>query len=193
MRGQRGHTIAEMLVSIVLLGLILGAILFFYLTGTRAVAQGDLRTELNREIQVATINLTREIETSCYDGLSTGPGSLALLSAVPFGGGTPGLGSDGSVVWRKYVVFWLDPATQSLMRKEYEITPTTNGKPIEQWEGKTLADYLLDGRVVSRHLTAFTPTVPAGSHRLSTTIEVEQKLRGEPKRSSLTFDLKLKN
>lgn len=193
MRRRGGHTIAEMLVSIVLLGIILGALLYFYLVGTRAIAQGDLRTELNREMQMAATNLTREIETSCYDGLSTGPNGMALLSAVPVGGGTPNLGADGSVVWRKYVVYWLDVPTQNLMRKEYDIPASTTGQPVESWEGKTLPDYFLDGRVVARHITAFNPTVPPGTKRLQTLLEVEQKLRGEAKRLSMTIDIKLKN
>lgn len=184
----------EMLIGIVLLGLITGAVLYLYLMGGRAVSQGDMRGDLSRELQLAGMSLTREIETSCYEGLSLGPNALAVLSSVPpAGGGPPTLGPDGSVVWQKYVVLWLDGPSKILYRREVPIPATVNGSPIEAFEGKTLADYLVDGSPVGRNLVDFSPAVLPTTRTVRTRLEAERPFRGEMRRLALTVNVRLKN
>ncbi|MEW6282798.1 MAG: prepilin-type N-terminal cleavage/methylation domain-containing protein [Candidatus Eremiobacterota bacterium] len=190
---RRGVTLMEMLISVGLLGILLGAVLFLYLVGGRAIAQGDVRSDLMRDLQVTSMKLTQEIETSCYAGLSVGAGGVAVLSAVPAGGGSPGLGPDGSVIWAKYVVFWHDAGTAVVKRQEYPITPTTSGQPIEMWEGKTLADYQTGGTVIGRNITGLTFEVPPGSTRLKAILTGQRLLKGKPHRLDMSFTLRLKN
>lgn len=190
---RAGHTLMEMLIAVALLGIMMGALLYLYLTGGRAVSQGDVRSDLLRSLQVTGQALAREIETSCYGGLSLAPSALAVLAAAPPEGGPPTLAGDGSVLWRKYVVFWLQPSDKTIRRRELPIVPSGVGQPVELWGGQPLAHYLSQGSVVARDLVGFAPSVTPGTRLLKTVLTAERLFRGQPKTLTLEIAIKIKN
>jgi type II secretory pathway pseudopilin PulG len=188
-----GHTLAEMLIAVALLGIMMGAIIYLYLTGARAVSQGDVRSDLLRGLQVTSQALTREIETSCYGGLSVAPAGLAVLGAAPPEGGSPTLASNGNVQWRKYVVFWLDAAGRSVRRREYPIPPTGTAQPIELWGSQPFASFAQQGSVVAHDMVGFQASVTPGTQLLRTSLKAERVFRNEPKSLTLEVAVRLKN
>ncbi|GMU57173.1 MAG: hypothetical protein AMXMBFR33_63190 [Candidatus Xenobia bacterium] len=191
---RHGHTLVEILVAISILGILTGAILFLYVTGGRAVAQGDMRGELLRQLQLAASRMSREMETSAFDSVSSSASAVAMMSAVPAsGGGSPTLSPDGSIIWQKYIVYWHDSATRTLNRREYAVPPTTSAQPIENWQSLTLADYTNGGDVIGREIVAFTVANPVDTRRLEVSMTGEQIFRGEPRQHSLKFAIRFKN
>lgn len=189
---RRGHTLAEMMVAVALLGIMMGAILYLYLTGGRAVSQGDVRSDLLRCLQVTSQTLTREVETGTYAGLSVQPAGLAILGAAPPEGGSPTLALDGSVVWRKYVVFWLNPGEKTVRRRDYPIPPSGLARPLEEWESLPFAHYAQQGSVVARDMIAFEPSV-IGTGLLRTVLRSERIFRDEPRTVALEVLIRLRN
>lgn len=184
----------EILVAILILGILLGAVLFLYLVGGRAVAHGDVRGELQRNLQIALAKMAREVESSSYEGMSSDPTTLAVLSSVPATGGPPTLAIlDGSVLWQKYVVYWHDPGTKTIKQRELPFPPNPTEQKIEAWQGLTLADYRVDGEDIARNVSAFVVTAPAGTRRVEVEVTTEIVLRGVARQSRLKVSLRLKN
>lgn len=190
---RRGHTLVEMLIAVGLLGIMMGAIIYLYLTGARAVSQGDVRSDLLRGLQITSQALTREVETSCYGGLSIAPSGLAVLAAGPPEGGSPTLASNGTVQWRKYVVFWLDAGAKTVRRREVPIPPTGDEKTIELWSGQPFATFAQQGSVVAHDMVGFSASVAPGTQLLRTSLKAERIFRNEPKSLTLEVAIKLKN
>ncbi len=193
MTRARGHTLVEILVAICILGILMGAVLYLYLTGSRAVAQGDMRGELLRQLQISGARFTRELETSAFDSLSLGGSAIAFFSSAPQGGAPPSLSPDGSIIWQKYVVYWHDSASRTLRRREYVVPPTTSAQPIENWQSLTLADYTNGGDIIGREIVAFTVSNPAGTRRVEASLTGEQSYRGQPRQHTLSMTMRLKN
>ncbi len=79
---KKGLTLAEMIVTVALLGLLMTSVLAIYLSGTRVFHKNDARAELLGEAQVLAKRLSQDLEQSSLSGVTLGPESIAFLSPI---------------------------------------------------------------------------------------------------------------
>lgn len=152
---EDGFTVAELIVSCFILGLLLTAAFGIYRMGASAWLKIDAKTELLGLAQVVTARINREVEGSSYRSLTVAANGsgIAFLSAK---------NRDGVFVydpvtimpkWQKYVVFYFDNDSKTLLRKEVDVVgkpPENASMPIASLEGKPVENYFQDGQVVQR-------------------------------------------
>lgn len=149
----RGVTIAELLVAASLLGLLLIAIFAVYRSGANAWAMGDAKTELLQQVQLGVSRMAREAERSVYGGVTIAGDEAAVSFISAEEDGSFETETDTTrMLWKKYVVFYHDPQTQTLMSREVELAgPIVDAQPIESTLG-AIDNYRHGGKIVSRHV-----------------------------------------
>lgn len=153
-------TILEMMVSTAILGLLFTAVFFIYQMGASAWQKGITQSDLQQSAQVAKAQLARELERSTYDSLSVDPQGISFLSPMDANGRFQVDPVALKPHWQKYVIFYHDPATRSLMWREesvlgspQELTPG----PIETWgAAQPLSSYFNSGRALAREIDSCT-------------------------------------
>jgi hypothetical protein len=155
MRRARGFTIAELLISCVILGLLLTTCFMIYRMGAAAWMKSDAKTELLQIAQVATAKVNREVEGSCFESASAAPdgSGVAFLNAKDL---------DGVFVydpvtvlprWQKYVVLYFDPASLTLFRKDISVLGGTQESaplPIDSLGQGPVQNHFNQGRLVAK-------------------------------------------
>jgi hypothetical protein len=155
-------TMVEILVSVSLLGILMGAALSMYFMTTSVVASGRIRSELMGEAQKASTRLTKDIEGTALSSLSIDlPTSAASMMSAQTSEGSYALQANGELIWQRYLVYYLQE--DKLHRLEINLDPAApqrlNPTPIEDFDpggGKQdLSSYLADGRVVAHQFKLF--------------------------------------
>lgn len=166
----------EAVLAVGLLGALFVLLMSVYLTCARALAQGDRRTSLAGELQVATQSLVSELERSAYDGLSLAPGTLSLLSPKDEQGRVDYDAATGSLRWSRYRIFYLDPGTHELRRRDVNLAPSATQR-VAPAPLQDLEDYRSQGTVVARFIYGF-EAERQGNRLVHLTLRAERERRG---------------
>lgn len=126
MRVHRGFTILELMISMSVLGVLLGLTFLIYTMGARAWAKGDTKADLLRSAQVIAAKTNRYVESSTPLSLSAAPdgSAVAFLSAED----EDGVFQYNPVTllprWQKFIVLYHDPAARSVNLREVSVVGT---------------------------------------------------------------------
>ncbi len=167
-----------------MLVLLLGALFLIYRMGARAWAQTDAHTELLQSLQIVTARVSREMERSHYGSVSLGASGRSVAFLSPLDEQGFALQPDGSLEWRRYLVFYWDGTDKVFVRDlplaagDPQIyTPT----PVETYDGpwgvRSVDFYANSGRLVSRQVVDFLVEITPPPERL-----FRVKVKGERKR-----------
>lgn len=189
-------TLLEMLLTISLLGLLMGAVLTIYVSGARAWRKTDARSELLGEAQVCTSNLVADLERSTYAGLELGSGGDALAIASLYDkDGKFELTLDGTPVWQRWIVYYLRdgavhrtevPWTAPLADRAEATTLASLNPPL------TVDDYCSGGRVLARNVYDVDFSVIPGTSLVSARLELRKKRYGHPEPEKVRLDTLIK-
>jgi prepilin-type N-terminal cleavage/methylation domain-containing protein len=145
---MRGMTLIEILITTAIL-LITAGLLFLMIVKTKTGLQASTNRSSSRgDLQVVTWKIARELQTSnatlITDGSASGLKAFSFISAFDPKGQfiTDNL---GQLVWQKYVIYYIEPSSMKLKRKEvYQdfltnpatLVPLTQSALAAQCDGK---------------------------------------------------------
>ncbi|MHC9542120.1 MAG: PilW family protein [Vulcanimicrobiota bacterium] len=117
----RGMTLAELLITSVILLLLLGIFVWMIVAVKSAYQSSVTRAKVRQELQTSFFNITREMMHSSYssftDGTSQSGKAISFLSAYDQNGVFV-TDSSGAPVWKKYVIYYVPGGSARLLRKE---------------------------------------------------------------------------
>ncbi len=119
LRDERGFTVAELLVTIAVMGMVLASIVIFEATGAKLFRMNDTATEAQQNLRMASERMAREIRQGKSGTFSLTPGVYdysGLRFDLP---GTP----------TKTVQYRLDATTGEVIRDE-TVSSVTTSTPI---------------------------------------------------------------
>lgn len=198
-----GTTLMEVMVASGIMLMVISMVFVVYVTGARAWRRGEGQADLLQDLEVIQTQLQREVASSVSLSLSAdAPGkSLSFLSARLPGGGFQVV--DGHVEWQSYLVYYLDPPTRELRRREI---PLVAGAPQRQTPGpidayddgsgaRPLSSYCVGGDVIGRDVSDLTFAVMNGGRLLKVTVEATRKRPDNPglERIALPTTMEFKN
>lgn len=154
-KSYAGFTIAELLVSSFVLGLLLAVTFAIYRTGASAWLKSDAKSELLQVAQVVTARVNREVEGSAYRSLELDPGGkgIAFLTARDEHGIFQYDPVKLTPKWQQYVVLYFDQAEKTLYRREVSIIGLAQqdaAMPITSLGAGPLATYFQSGQPIGR-------------------------------------------
>lgn len=197
MQRRRGHTLVELLVCTVLLGMLLGMVLAVYVTGASAWSKGDARTELVAGAQLAVSAMVQDLERSSPQSLSVSPDLQAVSALSPLDDqGQFKLDDQGRPIYQRWVLYSLNPKGE-LLRTQVPWTEAETVRvspiPIEQLAPpQTIVDYLGgQSKVVARNLTrAQFKLLP--DQTVSLQVELQKKRYGSPNPETVRLETLVK-
>jgi hypothetical protein len=192
---RAGINLLDLVVAMGMLLMLLTGLFAIFFLGANAWRKTDDRFELLRNTQTVVSQIAREAERGSVFSVTILPGrAVSFLSPVNGDGNfvTDGL---GDVRWERYLAFYHDPASQEVRLVEVPLLPTSfergTPQPIERFVSETgmhpLADYLVGGRVLGRHITRFEPELPSSSKHLKLTLHTVQP--STTRQRDLTLDI----
>ncbi|HEY3313981.1 MAG TPA: prepilin-type N-terminal cleavage/methylation domain-containing protein [Bacillota bacterium] len=119
LRDERGFTVAELLVTIAVMGMVLASIVIFQAIGAKLFRMNDTATETQQNLRVATERMTREIRQGKNGTFSLTAGVFSYSSLRFDLPGTP----------TKTVQYRLDATTTEIIRDE-TVSSVTTSTPI---------------------------------------------------------------
>lgn len=124
---RRGITLAEVLIAGTLSVLLLGLVMWLYLSLQKTWQRGEQRQQAVRDGLIVTSRLRQDYRASLPGKASLSQlGSDQLLSFPSYEGAEGAIWDEkGQVLWRKWVQYRYQPSTQSLFRRETARTPAT--------------------------------------------------------------------
>lgn len=124
---RRGMTMAEVLIASALSVLLLGLVMWLYLSLQRTWQRGEQRQQAVRDGLIVTSRLREDYRASLPGKASLSQlGNDQLLSFPSYQGAEGTIWDEqGQVLWRKWVQYRYQPATQSLFRRETARTPAS--------------------------------------------------------------------
>lgn len=168
-------TLVETLIHSVLLLLLLGGVVTALILGSRNFRMVEALADVQREAAAAGAALRQELAETrgASVAVGTSPAGVVFLSPRPDGTGPWLVDADGSLLWQRWVCYYLDTrnGVPVLLRKERKLNSPTANPPTTTL---TTADFRADSsvaRVVARWVAAL--QVTAGSP-LEVRLEVER-------------------
>lgn len=187
-------TLIEALISVSLLGIMVGAILSMYFMTTTAVSRGGVKSELQSQLQQVNGRVLRDVEGAIYQHCSFDPANQAFsLISAQADDGSYGLQPNGDLTWQKYIVYYR-AADNVVYRKEIDIDAAapqrTNPTNIESYDPgggpQPLSTYLSGGRPIAREITALTAELlPSRAIRVKLVAEKPAQGRRPAQRQTL--------
>lgn len=126
MRGLRGMTLAEVLVAASLSVLTLGLIVWLYVSLQKTWVRGERRQQAVRDGLIVTSRIREDFRASMPGRTTVVSQNGQVLVSFPSYLGTRGSIWDdkGQILWRKWVHYRYQAASQSLERQEAERPPS---------------------------------------------------------------------
>lgn len=192
-----GLTVIEVLLVITLLGLLMTAIFAIFEMGTRAWQKTGTKNELLQQIQLVNFRLSKELELSSPQSVSTDKdaGIVAFLTPLTETGEFC-LGVKGRPEFQAYIVYYLRKSTKMIYRRRVELAPTASERrvplPIVDYDDgtgkKSLVSYASGGRAVARFMKKFEPKLlPNPVSQLQWQITAERETAESGKLEFVTF------
>ncbi len=165
---RRGFSVVEVMVSCAIFSGLLMLLFLAYRMGASAWKKGDTETELLQNVQLAVDKISRPLEASCAESVTTfsDPTRVAVsfLSPVDTAGNLAVQTGTIRPDWQRYEVFYFDRVEHALFQRTLDLLPLSpqhqSPGPIELFVSPTgahpLSFYCTDGRPIARHLTDFT-------------------------------------
>lgn len=198
-RRLRGISLAELMVSCVILGLLLAAAFAIYRMGASAWLKSDVKSELLQVAQQVSAKVNREIEASSYRSVEIAPdgSGLAFLSAKD---GNGIFNYDPVAItprWQEYVVLYFDQGRKALLQREVPVLGLPQEKaamPISSLGGGPVANYFQNGRVIAHGMDSCRFSVTA-SEGIVVEISASKKRYGSqtPENQSVRVVTALRN
>lgn len=151
-----GMTIVELIITMFLLLMVGGALLWMLVAGESVVKGSVTRVSGNQDIQVITSAVEEDLRYTNANAIvvnSGSPRAIGILSAYDQGGAFI-TDSTGAPVWQKCVVYYIPVSTTRFIRKEVYgafTAPPSASDLISYCDGK--------GRQLSSSVKAFSLTV----------------------------------
>jgi len=175
---NKGTTLLELLVTIVIFGIIAG-ILFMLLINSKMVFQSSSTRSLAKlDLETATWEISREVRRSdvkfITDGSKSGILAFSFISAVNNNGQFV-LDTNGTPLWQKQVIYYVDSASKKLFRKEIYIDFKANPSALASLSISNLqAQMDGKGKFIANSITNLALTPPlTGESAPKLTIEAQ--------------------
>lgn len=189
-RCRSGLTLIDLVVAMSMFLLLLTVLFAIFFLGGKAWRKTDDRYELLRNTQGVLAQINREAERTTTFSVSILPGrAISFLSPINDQGNFV-TDTIGDVRWERYLVFYLDSASQEVRMVDIPLLPTSferrTPQPIDRFNSlsgiQPLSAYLTGGRVLGNHITAFDPDQPPPGKRITVHIHTVQpsSIRGNP-------------
>lgn len=157
MRAGRGFTVIELVMSMSILGLLLGLTFLIYTMGARAWAKGDAKADLLRAAQLVAAKTNRYVESSTPLSLSVASdgSAVAFLSAEDANGVF--LYDPVSLLprWQKFIVLYHDPTARMVNLREVSVLGTTlehTPQTIDALSAGPVTNYKSGGQPLGREI-----------------------------------------
>ena len=168
-------TLMDLLVAMGMFLVLIGVLFAIFFLGGRAWRKTDDRYELLRNTQVVLAQIAREAERSSVFSVTIIPGRAVSFLSPMNDAGNAVTNNLGDIEWERYVIFYLDPASQQVRMLDVPLLATSfergTPQPIERFASLTgphpLSYYLAGGRLMGRRITLFEPEIPPGTKRLN--------------------------
>ncbi len=132
MKGLKGHTLLEVIITIAIFGLLLAAVFNIFVPGIRIFKIGSARAEIQSNVVFALRRIKKELSSSTTSSITVNsadiysvtedPHAISFLSSYKDVGGTMKIQLDYNTcsmpVWQKYVIYYCDFESGELRRKE---------------------------------------------------------------------------
>ena len=155
---KSGFTFVELSIACSLLLLASLSLGLIYRTGLSAWSKVRLQTSMLQDVQVGLLKLRLEVENSSIASLTVGEHGMAFLCATD-SEGVSVLGSDGRLQWQRYLIYYYEPLTGELRRRELPLVSgssqqTSSGDILGYVPTPFLETEFSDGEVVATDLTS---------------------------------------
>lgn len=180
---RKAAGLLEIVIGSGLLLLLVGVQLFLFQSGASSWHKADAQAELVQGLQVALARMARELQDSTVESLTIAPAGLAALSPRRDGSGYE-LNAAAQLRWKRYVVFFHDPATGELRTASRDVDPPDDSpQPIEKHNFgsglKPVTFYFMGGQRVAGFVTGFSGT--RQGRCLHAELQATRKRYGHPK------------
>jgi len=122
---NRALALLEVMIYASLLLFVLGVVYSSLVMGVRAYRRTENLADLQQKALVAVRTIVEESASSPAAAVRVEPAAFVCLSARDPSGRIQ-YAPDGRAVWRKWVLYYRDPGTGNVLRKELPITPTAD-------------------------------------------------------------------
>ncbi|MCL5037098.1 MAG: hypothetical protein M1269_08285 [Chloroflexi bacterium] len=105
----------------ILLLIIFGLTYQMLIPARRFWMMGDVRSEVQINARLAYEKITRDIQSSSFDSVTTAGGTIQAISMLsPYNTDNTliTVNSEGEIVWQKYIIYYLQEGDERLYRKE---------------------------------------------------------------------------
>jgi len=116
-----GLTLVELLVTLLIITILSGVVIWMLLAGKSSWLASEGRVALRQEIQVTAIKITKELQDSNIELITSNTSGSVKAFSFPSAFNEAGnFVSDpsGFLVWQKYVIYYIPAGTTSLVRRE---------------------------------------------------------------------------
>ncbi len=162
---QPGHTLIEVCIVVVILGLAIGAIFSIAELSSKIWSEGKVTSELRSDTRTALYLLTNEIRESSLATIFLGPASGPSYNAISFGhakrnsvNGLICLDSNHNIIWDKTIIYhtYNNPEGGAELRKSVldwdpSLTDSERQEQVDSYVGSS------DGRAIIKNLQAGGP------------------------------------
>jgi prepilin-type N-terminal cleavage/methylation domain-containing protein len=152
---ERGYSLIELLVVMVILGLVVGGVTTVFVSGSKAEVDMNLRFSAQQNARLAFSKLRSDIHASC--GATTPAAGQLLLFPSAGSSSTPTCAAAATIVWCT--------GTSSSIAARYTLWETTAAACSTPPGGRPYADYLTTNAL-------FTVNTPATGQRTSITVSL---------------------
>lgn len=150
-------TLIELSIYASLLMMLMLAIYGTFAASIKYFTVAQAQTDLQNAAQTSIMHIITDISESTSADLSTDtvPAGVIFVSARSNDGGFQS-DSNGNILWQKWVCYYFDATSGTIVRQTKSFTPSTTPPPstLHTTDFKNLAG----GRVVARNVTAFNIT-----------------------------------
>lgn len=122
---RRGLTLLEMLIYASLLLFILAMVYSSLVMGVRAYRSTENLADVQQKALTAMRTIVEEAASSPATSLRVEAAAFLFLSARDAAGRIH-YAADGRALWQKWVLFYFDPTTSTVYRKELALVPSAN-------------------------------------------------------------------
>ncbi len=157
LKRNRGLTVAELLISALVFGLLTMLIFAFFKMALAAWAKTDGENTVLSTARMVGQRIVAQVQESSVEGLTVDASGIALgLLSARDEGGQVQRDADLALLWQEYRVYWWDRTTARMMVRELAQSPSPEPLPMTAADlgsgPQPLAFYCSGGRIVARNI-----------------------------------------
>jgi len=199
MKNRRGMTLIEIIFVCFLMGVMMICLYQTFLPGIKAWQRSDTKAQVQQSALVAMGRITKELRASDIQSVvliknpagtpADAPAMDAISFLSPFGADdAPWYDvQNGTILWRKHAIIYLDSQNHCLLMQEKPITPPTDSPPT--YQESTFIPSPGKDRIIARNIVSVTFEALPDAENENKTLKSPVKINITARRENYTSTL----